>query len=55
MEGAAFMFVCKMENQEYLQIRSISNFVEPRNLNNWNIPLAINNVNKFLADFLETI
>jgi futalosine hydrolase len=55
MEGAAFMYVCKMESQNFIQIRSISNYVEPRNINNWNIPLAINNLNDFLIKFLESI
>lgn len=55
MEGAAFMYVCKMENQNFVQIRSISNYVEPRNINNWNIPLAINNLNDFLIKLLESI
>lgn len=46
MEGAAFMFVCENENIPYIQIRSVSNVVERRNKESWNMPLAIENLNK---------
>jgi futalosine hydrolase len=41
MEGAAFFHVCMKLNVPCLQIRSISNYVEVRNKENWNIPLAL--------------
>lgn len=41
MEGAAFMYVCMQESIPFAQIRSISNIVEPRNKDNWNIALAL--------------
>lgn len=41
MEGAAFFFACLMAQVTFLQIRSISNYVEPRNRANWDIPLAL--------------
>lgn len=53
MEGAAFMFVCKNENIRYVQIRAVSNFVELRNKNNWNILLAIENLNKKIIEILN--
>jgi futalosine hydrolase len=53
MEGAAFFYVCLMENVPFAEIRSISNMVESRDRNKWNIPLAIKNlsdkVNAYLA------
>jgi len=52
MEGAAVFYVCLMENVSFMQIRSISNYVEERNKDNWNIPLAINNLNDFCKDLL---
>jgi len=52
MEGAAVAYICAMENIPFLQIRSISNIVEPRNREAWNIPLAIENLNK---ELLKTI
>jgi futalosine hydrolase len=45
MEGAAFMYVCLLEQVPFAQVRSISNMVEPRNKANWDIPLAIHNLN----------
>ncbi len=53
MEGAAFMFVCAKENLPYAQIRSISNYVEKRNKDKWNIPLAIKNLNKTIIDIIN--
>ncbi|MEP7267339.1 MAG: futalosine hydrolase [Saprospiraceae bacterium] len=41
MEGASFFAICKAENLPCIQVRAISNYVEPRNTENWNIPLAI--------------
>lgn len=52
MEGAAVIYACMMKDQPCLQIRAVSNYVETRNRANWNIPLAINNLNKVLAGFL---
>lgn len=45
MEGAACMMVCEKFNVPCLQIRSISNFIEERNKENWDIPLAVKNLN----------
>jgi futalosine hydrolase len=55
MEGAAFFYVCMMEKVSCLQLRAISNFVERRNRNNWNIPLAIKNLTQVVYDFLITV
>jgi futalosine hydrolase len=55
MEGAAFMFVCENENIPYVQIRAVSNFVEHRNKNAWNIPLAIENLNKKMLEILNNL
>lgn len=53
MEGAAFMFVCKMEQVDFIQIRSLSNYVEPRNKDAWNIPLALDQLTKTLLSILN--
>lgn len=45
MEGAAIFQVCKIFNIPCIQIRAISNYVERRNKESWNIPLAIQNLN----------
>lgn len=52
MEGASF-FLCGLTSEvPMLQLRAISNFVEPRNRANWNLPLAIKNLNQSLQTLL---
>jgi futalosine hydrolase len=53
MEGAAFMFSCKLHKIRHIQVRSVSNYIEDRNLSNWQIPLAIKNLNLFLVGLLN--
>lgn len=55
MEGAALHYVCLMENVPFLQVRAISNYVEPRNREAWEMGLAITNLNRFLIDHLDEI
>lgn len=55
MEGAAFMFACENENVPYIQIRAISNYVERRNKEFWNITLAIENLNKKMIEVLNSL
>ncbi len=55
MEGVAFFYACLQMQIPFIQIRAISNYVEPRNKENWNIPLAIDNLNKVVIDVLETL
>lgn len=52
MEGAAILYACHHEKINCLQIRSISNYVEPRNKDNWKIGLAIKNLNDWAISFL---
>lgn len=54
MEGAAVLFAAQQEQVPVLQVRAISNFVEKRNRESWNIPLAIQNLNAWLADFIAS-
>ncbi|MBI2279398.1 MAG: futalosine hydrolase [Bacteroidetes bacterium] len=44
MEGAAFFYACLLEGIPCLQLRAISNKVERRNKENWNIKLAVKNL-----------
>lgn len=46
MEGAAVFYVALKMNVPCIQIRSISNYVERRNRSAWQIPLALENLNK---------
>lgn len=55
MEGAAVFYVAQQEKMPVLQIRAISNLVEKRNKKNWNIPLAIKNLNEWLISFTSSL
>lgn len=55
MEGAAVAFVCKQFNIPWVQLRSVSNMVEPRNRAAWNIELALRNLHGVLPEILENI
>jgi futalosine hydrolase len=50
MEGAAVFYVGFMEKIPVIQLRNISNFVEPRNRSSWKIPEAIKVLNDFLIN-----
>ncbi len=50
MEGAAFFYACLTGGVPFLEIRAVSNYVEPRNKDNWNIPLAIDRLNRVLVE-----
>jgi len=53
MEGAAFMFSCKLHKNRHIQIRSVSNYIEDRDVSKWDIQLAIQNLNQFIFDLLN--
>lgn len=55
MEGAGFLYACRMADVNCNQIRSISNHVEPRNKDNWQIRKAIDNLNEELIRFVSSI
>ncbi|MCF6365410.1 MAG: futalosine hydrolase [Bacteroidales bacterium] len=55
MEGAAVAYVCLKEKADFLQIRTVSNKVEERNKENWNIPLALKNLSQELLNILSKI
>lgn len=44
MEGAGVFYVCTEKDIPFIEIRSISNYIEERNPQNWNIPLALENL-----------
>jgi futalosine hydrolase len=52
MEGATFFYICCKDKIPFLAIRSISNKVEARNKNNWNIPLALDNLSEKIVKIL---
>jgi futalosine hydrolase len=55
MEGAAFFYVCLQENIPFIQLRSVSNIIEKRNRDAWNIPLALKNLQQTADEFLEEL
>jgi futalosine hydrolase len=55
MEGAAFFYACKQAGVPCLQIRAVSNYVEKRNRDAWQIGLAIKNLNSFALQFLKEV
>ena len=55
MEGAAFFSACLQTGRKFLQLRAISNKVEPRNKENWDIPLALKNLNSVLLDMVQSL
>ncbi len=55
MEGAAFYYCCLQQRLPCLQLRSVSNPVEPRNRKNWNIPLAVSSLNAALLQLYNQL
>lgn len=55
MEGAAFHYVCLCEGVPFIQIRAISNYVEPRDKSKWQMGKAINNLNEVLKTFIDSL
>ncbi|MBN2812550.1 MAG: hypothetical protein JXQ80_00665 [Bacteroidales bacterium] len=55
MSGAAFFYACLMERIPFLQIRSISYFVEIRKVDNWHHPLALGNLTTTVLEILEEL
>lgn len=55
MEGAAFFYACREAGVPSIQIRAVSNYVEKRNRDAWQIGLAVKNLNTFAADLLAEL
>ncbi len=53
MEGAAFFYTCLIAEIPFLEIRAISNYVEPRNRENWQIDEAILHLNDAIIEMVE--
>ncbi len=53
MEGAAVFYAGMMENIPVIQLRSISNYVEPRNRSSWKMDESIGVLNDFLISIFE--
>jgi len=55
MEGATFFYICAREKIPFLALRAISNRVEPRNKDKWNITLALDNLSEKLNEVFITL
>jgi len=53
MEGAAVFYVCLHEKVPFLEIRAISNYVELRDTDKWDIPVTLENLTDELFRFLR--
>jgi futalosine hydrolase len=52
MEGLAFYYVLKLLKKPGIEIRSVSNYVEKRNKENWDLKNAILNLNHELKKII---
>jgi len=55
MEGAGFLYATRMMDIHAHQFRAISNYVEPRDKNNWQIEKAIDRLNDHLIELIKQI
>lgn len=53
MEGGALHYVCLVKNIPFLQVRSISNYVEPRDRSKWKIKEALHSLNEWLVQLVN--
>ena len=55
MEGASFFYICARENIPFFAVRAISNRIETRNRDKWNIPLALEMLSKKLVEIFKIL
>lgn len=55
MEGAAVFYVCLKQQQPFIEIRSISNYVEEYDHQHWQIDQALEALNKTTLDYIKQI
>jgi futalosine hydrolase len=55
MEGAWLAYTCTMAGIPWIAVRAVSNMVEPRNLKNWDIPIALRNLEEKMTRLLELL
>lgn len=55
MEGAAFNYAANASGWPAIQLRAISNKVEKRNRDKWDIPLAIKNLNQVVLELIRAL
>lgn len=53
MEGAWLAYVCAMAGIPWVAVRAVSNMVEPRNRDTWDIPFALRSLEEKMAQLFE--
>lgn len=53
MEGAAFLYACKILDIKGYQIRAVSNYIEDRNREHWKIEEALNSLTKTVIQMID--
>jgi len=55
MEGASVFYACQRDHIACLQVRSISNYIEKRNKENWKMGPAVKNLNDWAINFMAQL
>ncbi len=55
MEGAALHYVARETSIPFIQIRAISNYIGERDKSNWQMKLAIDNLNHILIQYVDCL
>ncbi len=55
MEGAALHYVARETSIPFIQIRAISNYIGERDKSNWQMKLAIDNLNQTLIQYVDCL
>ena len=55
MEGAAFMYACMINEMPFAQVRAVSNVIEKRNREAWNVSQAISKLSEAALNMLEEV
>ena len=55
MEGAPFQYCCLRAGVPFIQLRALSNYVEPRNRDTWKMGEAIESLNNILISWLSEL
>ncbi len=55
MEGAALHYVCRQTNTNFLQVRTISNYIGERDKSKWMIKESLDNLNITLLKYIDKL
>jgi len=55
MEGAALHYVCRNTNTNFLQMRTISNYIGERDKSKWKMKEALDNLNTTLLKYIDKL